>query len=196
MNDTTASLEIKILSYWHAGSGLGRGADVDALVLKDRDDLPYLPGRTVKGLLREGVLSCEDAGLVHPGRACSLFGKPATAGHPDASTPGMLNFSDARLPDKDAQWLACQKGTDSRTALYDSIASTSLDERGMADDHTLRTIELCVPLTLVARVSGPTGDWIGDLQKACCLVRSLGSHRNRGFGRCRIHILEGDIHHG
>ena len=43
---------IEFFSYWHCGSGLAAGADVDELAIKDGDGLPYVPGRTVKGLLR------------------------------------------------------------------------------------------------------------------------------------------------
>ena len=54
MKKTTVWVDFSILSYWHAGSGQGRSAVSDALVQNDRNGLPFLPGRTVKGLLREG----------------------------------------------------------------------------------------------------------------------------------------------
>ena len=46
-------LRFEIQSFWHAGSGRGDGAVADATVLRSRAGLPILPGRTVKGLLRE-----------------------------------------------------------------------------------------------------------------------------------------------
>lgn len=46
---------IEFYSQWHCGSGLSAGADVDALVVKDKDDMPYVPGKTIKGLVREAV---------------------------------------------------------------------------------------------------------------------------------------------
>jgi len=47
--------KIKILSDWHIGSGLDSATDVDALVLKDDNKLPYIPGKTIKGLIKDAV---------------------------------------------------------------------------------------------------------------------------------------------
>lgn len=193
MSPRSRRLEIRLLSYWHAGSGMGRSAEADALVLKDPEGLPYLPGRTVKGLLRDALRDCEEAGLVPPGRTDLLFGKAAkdVAG----SVPGLLRFTDARLPEAEAAWLGSAGGEEARRGLYDLFASTKLDERGMAEDETLRTQELCVPVTLQGCIVGPgedgaAGDWPEELAKACVLVRRLGSHRNRGLGRCAWTLAE------
>lgn len=53
--DITYSIEFN--TYWHIGSGLSGGVEVDSLVLKDNDTdaLPYIPGKTLKGLLREAA---------------------------------------------------------------------------------------------------------------------------------------------
>ena len=47
--------KIEFHTDWHCGSGLAAGADVDALVVKDQSGLPFVPGKTIKGLLREAV---------------------------------------------------------------------------------------------------------------------------------------------
>lgn len=36
---------IQFHTDWHCGSGLAAGADVDALVVKDKDGLPFVPGK-------------------------------------------------------------------------------------------------------------------------------------------------------
>ena len=182
-------LTIEILTYWHAGSGSGRGGDVDALVLKDRHGLPYLPGKTVKGLLREAMWNCEEVGQVAEHRTDALFGKAAPEGRSDGSTPGVLVFDDFTLPDAEHAWLAAKVNAPVREALYERFASTKLNEQGMADDRTLRATELCVPLTLTAIITGPDNDeWVEDVRNACVLVRALGSHRQRGLGRCRVSL--------
>ena len=43
---------IEFFSYWHCGSGLSAGADVDSLVIKDAIGMPFVPGKTIKGLIR------------------------------------------------------------------------------------------------------------------------------------------------
>lgn len=47
--------QIQFHTDWHCGSGLAAGADLDALVVKDKEDLPFIPGKTIKGLVREAV---------------------------------------------------------------------------------------------------------------------------------------------
>ena len=47
------TLELDLSSYWHIGSGKGADAVADAVVLKDEAGLPVVPGRTLKGLLRD-----------------------------------------------------------------------------------------------------------------------------------------------
>lgn len=188
---TSITLEIDILSHWCAGSGRGRGADVDALVIKDGNGLPYLPGRTVKGLLREGMMCCEENGQVPPGTTDCLFGKPTVPGKPDGSVPGVLSFRDARLPVDVVRYLFGKP--DLVDAMYDVFSSTKLDDNGMAEDKTLRTIELAIPMKLetVVEVNPVYAnelprdlDWKASIQKACSMVRALGSHRHRGLGRC------------
>jgi hypothetical protein len=188
MKQETMILEIQVLSYWHAGCGFGRGADVDALVLKDGNSLPYLPGRTVKGLLREAMQCCEDAGAVPEGTTSNLFGTPSREGDYAGSLPGVLSFGNAVLKKTEREWLTSREGSPTRAALYDAFASTSIDSAsGIANDKTLRTIELCVPLILEAEIGGipDNTEAEGHLKKAAVLLRALGAHRTRGLGRCR-----------
>jgi hypothetical protein len=187
-----AKLTIELLAYWQVGSGRGRGGDADALVLKGRHELPYLPGKSLKGLLREGLQVCEDAGVIDSGRTNKWMGAPATKG--SCSIPGLLSVESAVLAPDEALWLASAGGAAARAALYDTVASTKLDKNGMAKTSTLRTIEICVPVKLHACVRGPdTKDgerWFDDLQEACSVIRSLGAHRHRGLGRCRFALCE------
>lgn len=64
-------LKITLHGYWHAGSGRGEGPGADASVVRDGAGLPYLPGRTLKGLLREAVRRAMRLGRV-PGGAPEL----------------------------------------------------------------------------------------------------------------------------
>ncbi len=47
--------QIQFYGYWHVGSGLSASTYADAVVMKDPDDLPIIPGKTLKGLLREAA---------------------------------------------------------------------------------------------------------------------------------------------
>ena len=49
----TINYELKFFDYWHISSGLSGGAALDRYVVKDMARLPYVPGKTIKGLVRE-----------------------------------------------------------------------------------------------------------------------------------------------
>lgn len=49
----TAALTVRTVSDWHVGAGTGIPGAIDAQVRRDRDGLPYLPGTTLTGVLRD-----------------------------------------------------------------------------------------------------------------------------------------------
>jgi CRISPR-associated protein Csx10 len=48
------SVVLRMQSDWHIGSGTGRPGDIDALVRRDEDDLPFAPAKTLTGIWRDG----------------------------------------------------------------------------------------------------------------------------------------------
>lgn len=202
-------LKIEIHSYWHPGTGRGKGSQLDAVTHRGADGLPRLPGRTVKGLLRDAVYRWERFGgygePANPGICDQLFGpyRPLGDGDDDnANTgqtwPGLLRFSDARLPASDRAAIGQYEGAERAAliaGLYRSHFSTRIDHKsGTADEATLRGIELVVPLTLYAdiddvadaRYRGLLADWPTKLSPALPLVRAVGALRSRGLGRATL----------
>lgn len=57
-------ITLDIQSYWHIGSGEEGGSYADALVLKNAAGLPYVPGKSLKGLYRDGFEKAVAARLV------------------------------------------------------------------------------------------------------------------------------------
>jgi CRISPR-associated protein Csx10 len=53
------TLTVTMTSDWHVGAGMGRG-ELDSIVQRDQDNLPYIPGKTLTGILRD---SCEQVAL-------------------------------------------------------------------------------------------------------------------------------------
>lgn len=191
-------LKIEIRSYWHPGTGRGQGSHLDATTHRDARKLPCLPGRTVKGLVRDAVNRWEAFGGFpesEPSIAGQLFGPYGQEG---ASTwPGLLRFSDAALPREEADYLAAHHGL--IEGLYRSHFSTAIEhESGTAQEKSLRGIELVVPLTLYADIGlvegarhrGLEANWPDRLKEALILVRAVGAHRSRGLGRAVL-SLEG-----
>jgi hypothetical protein len=181
-------VEFDMLEYWHAGTGTGMGPHLDAVVTKSPAGLPVIPGKTVKGLLREAARTAEDWGDLPAGTTDRLFGVSSEEDAPRA--PGALWFTDARLPEEVEAW-ARAGGRALLSHLYPAIASTQLDENGIARDKSLRRIQVTVPMKLTALVEGPDEEgWVPTLTRTAPLVRSLGSHRHRGLGRVRVRAEE------
>jgi len=95
--------EVKILSPFHVGTGYGLASLVDSRTVRDREGLAYIPGSTVKGLVREGfrkVASLFGTDIVLCGAECGECLECVVFG--TARKPGILAFGDARLPEKKA----------------------------------------------------------------------------------------------
>ena len=179
--------EIKFHTDWHCGSGLSAGADVDALVVKDADGLPYVPGKTLKGLLREAaelLLQLNPAKYDCQGWA-SCVGYAAAEG--SASSQGSAFFSNAVLQEAEAEAICRQKGL--ARYMYRSVASTAIDEvTGTAREHSLRKMEVTVPCVLVGCIYDVPDDCVDLLADSMKMVKRLGVGRNRGLGRCTLAV--------
>ena len=74
----------------------------------------------------------------------------------------------------------------------DSRKMTALED-GIAKSASLRSVEVCAPVSLYARIEHANGDTdkIRDaLEVSVGLIRSLGAGRNRGFGRVSVAFTE------
>lgn len=187
-------LEVALLDYWHAGAGTGKGPSADAQAVKSQAGLPYLPGRTLRGLLREAVQLAEESALevVPPGTTQRLFG--AGPLDPKRGESGVLRVSNAELPPEIETWAASEAGGHARgspaSTLFHLVASTAIEE-GVAKDKSLRVTEVALPVILRAHVHGPaTGDWQAPIRAALPLIRGLGSSRRRGLGRVQVRAME------
>ena len=180
---------IEFFSLWHCGSGLAAGADVDERVIRDKDGLPYVPGRTVKGLLRDAA---DTLHRMAPEKFTEefityLFGK--SADEDGNGQNGTASFTNATLDEHDA--ILREKGLKDR--LYCSIASTAIGDNGIAKDHTLRKIEAVVPCTVHGKiyVLPEKYDSYRDNLKSCmAMVKRLGLGRSRGLGRCEFRLCQ------
>jgi len=68
------------------GSGFGEGAHLDALPVKSASGLPYIPGRTVKGLFGKRFYWLKNAARFHASQrsassAAAMTSFPATNQH-------------------------------------------------------------------------------------------------------------------
>lgn len=165
---------IKFFTYWHCGSGLSGGISVDALVAKDAKGLPYIPGKTLKGHIREMAETLNDKVFVE-----HCFG----LSEKKIEKEGACYFSNAVIEENIEKELAAY--------LFETISSTKIDDKGLAEDGSLREIEVVVPLTLYASLENCPKEYERQMQKAFGQVKRMGLNRTRGLGRCEI-VLLGD----
>jgi len=175
---STIKYKIEFFSNWHCGSGLAAGADVDSLVIKDQNRLPYIPGRTLKGLFRDAATILSD----DEDTIGIIFG---VSGDKEDHKTGCAFFGNATIPVAEYQYIVEQELA---SHLYQSFASTSIDEKGIAKDHSLRKIETVVPCKMEGEILNIPDGAEHILEDAMHYIKRIGTGRNRGFGRCKISI--------
>ncbi|RIK36175.1 MAG: RAMP superfamily protein [Chloroflexi bacterium] len=193
-------LTFKLKSDAAFGRGEGVAGLLDQEVQHDDFGCPYLGGRAIKGIL---VNECADilAALPRPlyerwGKiAHLLFGWPGS----DQQAGARLRIGDATLPTPlhgaivDA--LQTPGATFSRTDVLTSLTTvrrqTAMDETGVPDEATLRTIRLIVRETPFAASLVLMDQSLSAAETEDCLTlfaacvkafRRVGTGRNRGHG--------------
>ncbi|MBU1668181.1 CRISPR-associated protein [bacterium] len=184
----TLHYEIKFLDYWHMSSGLSAGAKLDSTVTKDTKGIPYVSGKTLKGLAREMAEILGDKAFV---KKC--FGA-------EEIDMGECYFSNVELS-KETREEIIEYGLQER--LYDVIASTKIgkkdkfkdgkqiEKRDIAVDNSLREIEVVVPITLEGVIDDIPDEYQEKMKQSLKMIKRMGLNRNRGLGRCEISIVEG-----
>ena len=189
----TINYTISFFSDWHCGSGLSAGADADALVVKDRNQLPLIPGKTLKGLLREAVEQLFLLKLfpdLKTEQVDELFGSEFKEGESvngaESHFQGCAFFSNAELEESIQNHIL---KNEYQSYLYRNVASTAIDPKtGTAKPHSLRTMQVCVPCILHAYIGNVPDEMVPVLQQAMRYVKRLGVDRNRGLGRCSFYF--------
>lgn len=204
----TLQLRVAFLSdaLFGAGHGTAGAADVVSALEPDTG-LPYLRGRTLKGLLVE---ACADilhvaAAADSPGldrleaAARSLFGVPGS----DADASASMRVGTARLPAplRDVVRDAVATRTASALTRDDVVEAltvirrqTAIDDSGAPKVGSLRSARLALRgLTLHApiRFDAPPSEDALSLLAACAqAVHRGGTHRTRGMGRLDLALLD------
>jgi CRISPR-associated protein Csx10 len=199
-------LTIHMESDWHVGSGTGRPGSVDRLIQRDTDDLPYIPAKTLTGILRD---SCE---LVAYGLDNGtngnwqkwveyLFGdQPALANGPvdQQPTPAAISIRSAHLPSALGNIL--KHRPELRAALTFVKPGVAIDDAsGTAKPDCLRFEEIARGGTHLEAAYDLNLAGLNELQQqaakallvaGAAMVERLGAKRRRGGGRCRITLGE------
>ena len=175
---------IQFYTNWHCGSGQAAGADVDALVIKDAQGLPFVPGKTIKGLVREALaytLSQENKSKGMLTSICGVFKDK------DNCIKGSAFFTDATLHEDEKNVIV----KDNLAGfLYQSVSATAICNDGIAKDNSLRKTQTTVPCTLYGQIMNLEDDEAHEVERALMMIKRLGAGRTRGYGRCKISMEE------
>lgn len=181
--------QIEFFTLWHTSSGLSGGVESKLQVIKDNQGLPFIPGKTLKGLLREAA---SNLNILHPEMITSVFIEQIFGTGEDqlnVTEPhkSQCFFGNATL----SEGLAARLKNDEENIkqhLFTTIASTAIEENGLAKNHSLRQIEATIPLTLYAAIEGFPNEeaYLIQLEKCFQWIKKMGTNRTRGFGRCEF----------
>lgn len=206
---TDFHLNISMLSDWHIGTGAGRAGDIDRLVKRDHNGLPYIPAKTLTGIWRD---ACEliATGLDHNNSVkvwsqwvTYLFGdQPALENEAVevAPTAAALSVRSAYFPDIFINAIAKKK------LLFEAITfvkpGISIDSNsGCAKEDFLRFEEMVRAGAVLNSGCQLQLDNLNDSQKQAAfailiagtkLIERLGGKRRRGAGRCQWTINQQD----
>lgn len=211
----TFRLRLTMESDWHVGSGTGRPGNIDRLVVRDDDGLPFVPAKTLRGIWRD---ACErlarglDDGKV--GDWCSLvdrvFGSQPALGehgptrhHDDPAQPPLesaLAVRPARLPTALRRRISADRRfLEAMTFVKPGV---KIDRRrGQAETDFLRFEEMArvgtvleAECVLPARIDGEQRAAASALLVAAAqLIERLGGKRRRGAGRCQFEVVGADV---
>lgn len=206
-------IRLSLLSDTTFGRGDGVAGLVDSEVQHDELGLPYLGGKTLKGLLgaecAEILFALERAGgadlAAWQAAAHFLFGRPGSRLDEAAS----MAVGDARLPSDLRSQLAQPFAQAADPAARHQLRSTNLESltalrrqtamdavSGAPRRNTLRTMRVVLrttifdaPLTFATPPPGAARSLLAACTRA---LRRAGTGRNRGRGRLSAELYAGD----
>jgi CRISPR/Cas system CSM-associated protein Csm3 (group 7 of RAMP superfamily) len=204
------TLQFTLLSDATFGRGDGVAGLVDEEVQHDKYGLPFLNGRTLKGLLRaecaEILYAVTQAKTDQSERwqtaAHRLFGAPGSGNEEIA----IMRVSDACLPQdlrtalaEDFRSQDPAQREQKRIATLESLTAvrrqTAMDaESGAPQEETLRTMRVIIRNTpfeaTVSFTTPPTQDDLALLAACVKAFRRAGTGRNRGRGRLQAELYD------
>jgi len=193
-------IQIDLLSDSAFSRGEGTAGLVDVEVEHDEWGLPFLGGKTIRGLLRDSWLSMQHCFPDLVPSAGRVFGLEA-----DCEESSILHIGDAVVDEETRCWIKAAESRQNHPispaavleALTDIRRQTSEERHtGAPAEATLRAVRVIVRgLTLRAPLHWlvePTPSDVRCLSLALLATRHAGLGRNRGRGHIRM-TFDGDL---
>jgi CRISPR-associated protein Csx10 len=203
-------MRIALLSDALIGSGEGYGAIIDADVVFDEFGIPFIPGKRIKGILRDsmqeviemvqsaGILKIQNQNVID-----LYFGKPGQM----ISAPLFIsNFficeyqknrrSLKNLIDKYPKVVTRESIINHFTVLRQQTAIS--ENTGTAKTHSLRSLRVLkkgLDFYGTIELNEENQDLQNLLALSCANLRKIGTSRNRGLGdvECKLYVNSKEI---
>ncbi len=192
--------KIKFTSDWAILSGKSAGG-IDNRLLRDENGFPYIPGKTIKGVFREGYEEIEEM-LPEGFKKLEFFGKikEREKGDNADKEDSIFIFSNAELPKDLKEEINSLKPQDKAFVLneigYVIPRNRIDDETNMAEEKALAFFEVGRKgIEFIASiVKKDNSDITPDEEKLFIeylfkYVRRIGALRTRGKGKFEIEVI-------
>ena len=177
--------EIEFFSYWHCSAGKSPYDGHKLLVVKDAQGFPYVPGRTVKGLLRENLTNLikwkyQDEKKIYYEWLNFNFGIKD-------KEEGEMHVGDALLANAEMEYIASE-------SVQHLLFSESRHRK--EDSRKEYVLEVTIPCRLIGTIDvGIEGlrnedDILEFIREGFGLIKRIGMLRNNGLGRCQIRVIK------
>lgn len=177
--------------------------------------LPFVPGKHLKGLLRDAWQTAEDLdffkalSITAPEKSTELvFGTLSQQDSRHSKLSGILVVENAVLTELDRQFLS---GKDENcielcTSMFSTLQNTSINSNGVALNGSLRAMEVPIAMSLESELAlqlEPTHDDRYPAQQKLAanttllsqmidvvvpLITHIGAHRTRGLGEVQVSV--------
>ncbi len=192
----TRTFKLLFKSDWHIGSGAGIPGSVDRQVLRDDKGLPYVPGKTLTGMLRDAAEWIADTrdesekGCHWNKALVSLFGEqPESHGGTTGAiaSEAKIGIGSAKLSEDVQNYLSASP--ELLPSLFITQPGVAIEPKtGRSLENHLFTTEKvrknCVMFAQLKIFRALSEDEEKLLEDAIKAVRRLGGKRRRGGGMC------------
>jgi len=185
------TLKMELLSDLCPTSGDGFAGFVDTDVNFDKSGLPYIPGKRIKGCLRECGLDIISIDGNYIDKFKALFGEIG------ASVSGALNIGNGMVENYNEIVKGIENAHRSELAeLYTSVRTRTKMEKGKAVPGTLRTTRVLNKGDIYEFPVSLTTETNEFFEMCVKLFRSMGLNRSRGLGEINCTLVDAGSNSG
>jgi CRISPR-associated protein Csx10 len=184
------------------GSGEGLSGIIDADINYDELGIPYIPGKRIKGILKEAAEELVSAGQLSNIENLKNIPVETIFGKPGQKEGTSLKISDGRLENdnllrkmllftgnnEECAHIFCREAVLNYFTYLRS--QTAINQRGAAKKNSLRTSRVLKKGTKFYFDLEMPGNYEKDLKTICSVTRRFGINRTRGFGEVELKLID------